>query len=84
MIAVTFGTMLALKASKVIIKLLMSANKKLLAGNNVRLAIAIGIVKTNRDRPFASSMGVSLNVATTVSNKRNKDAAIVLDRLFTL
>jgi hypothetical protein len=80
-IAAILGTVSAAIPKYTIIMLLRIAKKKLLAGAMIRLEIAIGIVKTNNERPFDSCSGVSLNENTKVSSKRNKKDAIRLERL---
>jgi hypothetical protein len=51
-IAAIFGTVSAFSAKYVIMMLFRIAKKKLLGGAIIKLEIAMGIVKTNNERPF--------------------------------
>ncbi|MBU2611534.1 MAG: hypothetical protein KJ606_11425 [Chloroflexi bacterium] len=77
-IAGIFGTIETDIANDVITRLLNAAKKKLASGWTIKLATAIGIVYTNRDRPFANCAGVSLKEKARVKSNRKRMAAIRL------
>jgi len=80
-IVATFGMTFANEANETIIILFPIAKKKLLPGDKRRLEIAMGMKKTNDDRPFEISAGTSLKIKAIVSNSRKKNAAIFGERL---
>ena len=71
------------KAIIVIIALVRPANKKLAKGCNNKLATAMGMENTKRERPLDISSGVSLKTRATVRSSRNNEAATRLDRRLT-
>jgi hypothetical protein len=77
----TLGKIDMERAIQVIIPLPIAANMKLENGVNIRLAMTIGIVNTNNERPFTTSSGVSLKVSTIVNRSRNKKDALFPGRL---
>jgi hypothetical protein len=79
-IVAKFGFTFPTDANHVIMAPPVTANKKLLAGINNRLEMAMGMKNTNEERPFASSLGESLNVNATVSNKRKRKEAYRTER----
>lgn len=57
------------------IKLEIPANKKLADGVRSKLAATIGIENTKSDRPFATSLGVSLKTREMVSSIKKNNTA---------
>ncbi len=65
--------------SQAIIAPLIDANKKLACGARIKLAIVIGMVKRNRERPRTNSSAESVKTKMIVNSRRNSNAAHLPD-----
>ncbi len=71
-IAGEFGILPVDSENIAMIPLASRAKKKAAPGRKIRLAIAMGITKTNSERPAESCSGVSLKEIAAINSNRNK------------